>query len=197
MSLEFAIARLLHESKNEKRIRHVLMVAKIHCYHLAKATMTIQLPSQLKLRKKVTAITVVYRDIGPETVANPRKRNLKQSQLIQQKNKKGLFSATVEHAAFYSKDTGNSNDMTWYIGPGASQHMCPDKELTVDLVKFSSPEKVHLGDNRVVEAPGKGNLLANVKVGGCREPVQLHKAIFRNGCVILDDEGTTITTGKF
>ena len=56
--------------------------------------------------------------------------------------------------------------------------MSHHKVVMVDYVEFSSPGKVRSGDNRVVEAPGKGNVLVNVKVGGCYEPVQLLNVLY-------------------
>ena len=41
---------------------------------------------------------------------------------------------------------------------GASSHMTPQKEVLVNYRECSTPEKVGLGDGRVVEAVGVGSV---------------------------------------
>ena len=46
----------------------------------------------------------------------------------------------------------------WLVDSGASSHMTPSKEYFASYEAFDRPEKVHLGDGRVVEAVGAGNI---------------------------------------
>ena len=57
----------------------------------------------------------------------------------------------------------NRKDLAWYIDSGASQHMSYGKQMMVDYVHFENPQKVCLGDNRVVQAFGKGNIWLDLK----------------------------------
>ena len=46
----------------------------------------------------------------------------------------------------------------WLVDSGASSHMTPNKVYFASYKAFDKPEKVHLGDGRVVEAVGVGNV---------------------------------------
>ena len=50
----------------------------------------------------------------------------------------------------------------WLVDSGASSHMTPQKEFLVDYREFDTPEKVGLGDGRIVEAVGVGNMRFNM-----------------------------------
>ena len=50
----------------------------------------------------------------------------------------------------------------WLIDSGASSHMTPQRECLVNYRKFDTPEKVGLGDGRIVEAEGVGNVHLNM-----------------------------------
>ena len=50
----------------------------------------------------------------------------------------------------------------WLIDSGASSHMMPQRECLVNYCKFDTPEKVGLGDKRIVEAEGVGNVHLNM-----------------------------------
>ena len=73
-------------------------------------------------------------------------------------------SETGEHTLFWSSEHTNNSSTTWYIDSGASQHMSHQKDSMEDYVEFATPEKVRLGDNRVIEALGKGSVWVQVKV---------------------------------
>eukprot|EP00794_Sanderia_malayensis_P014935 gene14935-16475_t len=45
-----------------------------------------------------------------------------------------------------------------YVDSGASRHMSSNKEWMQDYAKLAIPEKIRLGDNRLVEAEGKGTV---------------------------------------
>ena len=63
----------------------------------------------------------------------------------------GMFTVSVG-----SMDTGRMGK--WLVDPGASSHMTQEKELLSDYREFEKPEKVALGDGRMVEAMGVGNV---------------------------------------
>ena len=46
----------------------------------------------------------------------------------------------------------------WLVDSRASSHMTPQKELLVNYREFETPERVGLGDGRIVEAVGVGNI---------------------------------------
>ena len=63
----------------------------------------------------------------------------------------GVFAA--------SANSGDSPWMgKWLVDSGASSHMTREKQLLMDYQEFAKPEKVGLGDGRMVEAVGVGNV---------------------------------------
>lgn len=58
----------------------------------------------------------------------------------------------------------------WLVDSGASSHMTPQKEFLVNYCEFSTLEKVGLGDGRIMEAAGVGNVHLNMlfKVGNSK-----------------------------
>ena len=74
-------------------------------------------------------------------------------------------SETEKHTLFWSSEHANNSSTTWYIDSGASQPS-HQKDSMEDYVEFDTPEKVRLGDNRVIEALGKGSVWLQVKIGG-------------------------------
>ena len=58
----------------------------------------------------------------------------------------------------------------WLVDSGASSHMTPQKEFLVNYREFSTLEKVGLGDGRIMEAAGVGNVHLNMlfKVGNSK-----------------------------
>ena len=59
-----------------------------------------------------------------------------------------------------------SNDSSevgkWLVDSGASSHMTSQKKLLIDYREFDTPQVVGLGDGRVVEAVGAGNIQLNM-----------------------------------
>ena len=51
--------------------------------------------------------------------------------------------------------------------------MSYDKEMMVDYVHFENPQKVCLGDNRVVQALGKGSIWLDIKDENDYNPARL------------------------
>ena len=64
----------------------------------------------------------------------------------------------------------------WLVDSRASSHMTPNKEYFASYRMFDKPEKVHLGDGRVVEAVGVGNIRLKMvfKVSRCK-PATMYK----------------------
>ena len=130
------------------------------------------------------------------------------------------YHASTEHASFYSSKRVNQKDLTWYTDSGASQHMSYDKEMMVDYVHFENPQKVGLGDNRVVQALGKGNIWLDIKDENDYNPARLVDVLYvpdlaknlfsvnaaakrgytielqQSGCVILDKFRKISGSGK-
>ena len=50
----------------------------------------------------------------------------------------------------------------WLVDSGASSHTTPQKEFLIDYHEFDTPEKVGLGDGRIVKAVGVGNVRLNM-----------------------------------
>eukprot|EP00795_Rhopilema_esculentum_P015740 gene15740-biopygen5155 len=83
------------------------------------------------------------------------------------------------HALFWATTSTNKKEAnTWIIDSGASQHMSWCKERMVNFREFAVPEKVRLGDNRVVLAQGTGSVWVKVKVKGKWKPVELAEVLF-------------------
>lgn len=57
--------------------------------------------------------------------------------------------------------------LVWYIDSGASQHMSCSSDSMSDYCAFSIPQKIKLGDNRTLDAVGKGSIDLNINVEGC------------------------------
>ena len=71
------------------------------------------------------------------------------------------------HTLFWATaSTDKKEANTWIIDSGASQHMSWCKERMVNFLEFAVPEKVRLGDNRVVLAQGTGSVWVKVKAKG-------------------------------
>ena len=55
--------------------------------------------------------------------------------------------------------SSDSSEMgKWLVDSGASSHMTPQKKLLIDYREFDTPQMVGLGDGRIVEAVGAGNV---------------------------------------
>ena len=46
----------------------------------------------------------------------------------------------------------------WLVDSGASNHMTRERKLLAEYEKFDKPQKVSLGDGRLVDAVGTGNV---------------------------------------
>ena len=125
------------------------------------------------------------------------------------------------HTLFWATaSTDKKEANTWIIDSGASQHMSWCKERMVNFREFAVPEKVRLGDNRVVLAQGTGSVWVKVKVEGKWKPVELAEVLFvpdlaknllsisaivkrnlsvvfnEDKCLILNSDGETLGLGR-
>ena len=50
------------------------------------------------------------------------------------------------------------NSYDWIVDSGASSHMTQLKEIIVNYEEFDNPQKVSMGDERTIEAHGKGDI---------------------------------------
>ena len=66
----------------------------------------------------------------------------------------------------------------WIIDSGASNHLCYKKEEFSELRELSSPKKIVLGDNRVIEATHEGRVDLDLRVGGEIQSATLSKVLY-------------------
>ena len=57
-----------------------------------------------------------------------------------------------------SEGDAKLSDFHWLIDSGASSHMTKEKSILMNYQQFGEPESVALGDGRVVQALGSGNV---------------------------------------
>ena len=76
------------------------------------------------------------------------------------------FSAPLPESdgegAFPASSPAEVPEDKWLVDSGASSHMTPKREYFTEYQVFSTPEKVALGDGRVVEAVGAGKIQLNM-----------------------------------
>ena len=73
----------------------------------------------------------------------------------------------------------NLSKDNWIVDSGATSHMTFQKELLTDFHEFHTPEKVGLGDGKIVEAIGVGNvhLIMQFKVSDQKQAV-MYKVLY-------------------
>ena len=64
----------------------------------------------------------------------------------------------TEGGSAFSARKDNSQAGKWFVDSGASSHMTWNQKLLTDHEEFEIPEKVRLGDGRIVDAVGIGNV---------------------------------------
>jgi len=75
-----------------------------------------------------------------------------------------------------SSDAGSASQ--WYIDSGASQHMTNSKESMVHYQECASPELVRMGNNYEIKAYGKGNIWFEVNANGVHKPAELVDVLY-------------------
>ena len=213
LKLEFVTARLLHEE--HKRKENLLTPDAGEKALLSKHDRPNQ--RSLKPKRKGKCHNCGIPGHWARECRKPKKEKPKEDK---EKQDGASYKASCSHASFWSSKPVNRKDLTWYIDSGASQHMSYDKEMMVDYVHFENPQKVCLGDNRVVQAFGKGNIWLDVKTGNEYKPARLVDVLYvpdlaknlfsvsaaakrgysielhQSGCVILDKFQKISGSGK-
>ena len=165
LTLEFVTARLLHEE--HKRKQNSLTSDTGEKALLSKHDRTNQ--KSFKPKRKGKCHNCGIPGHWARECRKPKKEKPKEGK---EKQDGASYHASTEHASFYSSKRVNRKDLTWYIDSGASQHMSY-KEMMVDYVHFENPQKARLGDNRVVQALGKGNIWLDIKDENDYNPARL------------------------
>ena len=201
LTIEFVSARLLHE---ERRRCEVSSDSSIAVEKALAATM--ERPSVQKQKsgiKKGKCFNSGKKGHFARDCRKPKKSNEKHEQ-------QAHFTETADMNALFwgSSNTNNDECSIWYIDSGASQHMSCNKSWIKNYNEFSVPESVRLGDNRTVEALGKGSIWLRVKADGKYIHAELSEVLYvpslaknlfsvravvdKNLTVIFKDEKCTI-----
>ena len=91
-----------------------------------------------------------------------------------------VTEAEDTHALFWTAADADRKESTsvWYIDSSASQHMPCRKDWMENYRDFPVPEKVRLGDNRTVDAHGKGSVWLKIEAGGEYKPAELSEVLY-------------------
>ena len=213
LTLEFVIARLLHEERKRKENLSAPDAGEKALF--SKNDRGNQ--KNFRNKKKGKCHNCGIPGHWARECRKPKRDKSKEGK---EKSEGSSYNASTEHASFWSSESQNQKDLTWYVDSGASQHMSYDKEMMVDYVHFTNSQKVRLGDNRVVQALGKGNIWLNIKRGNVFQPTRLVDVLYvpdlaknlfsasvvakrgysiklhQSGCVILDKAGNIMGSGK-
>lgn len=103
-------------------------------------------------------------EFGHYSNACPGARNFGKSQHVNYAEGEGENEQVTSTSLFIHKGLEGDQCSKWYLDTGASNHMCGNKELFVELNETSYGD-VTFGDSSKVEVKGKGNILIKLKNG--------------------------------
>ena len=211
LTLEFVIARLLHEEKKRSETSVYLGDAMEKALVASKANPSSQAQ---KPSKKGKCFNCGIKGHWAKDCKRPKKKK-------EQHTERAHIATAGSHSVFWTAPNSNGKERSiWYVDSGASQHMSCQKDCMQNYTDFPIPEKVYLGDNRTVEAHGKGTVWLKVKSVDGYKPAELSDVlyvpnlaknlfsvsavtkkgltmVFDDGkCAILDSNGTIMGSGN-
>ncbi|CAB3979999.1 Retrovirus-related Pol poly from transposon TNT 1-94 [Paramuricea clavata] len=94
-------------------------------------------------------------------------------------------SESESDACVFTVSEGNAKlfDCHWLIDSGASSHMTKEKSVLVSYQQFGEPESVALGDGRVVQALGYGNVHMDMLFSGSKSKRGVIAAVAKGNVV--------------
>ena len=211
LTLEFVIARLLHEEKKRSETSVYLGDAMEKALVASKATPSSQAQ---KPSKKGKCFNCGIKGHWARDCKRPkRKRNSTQSELIL------LLRVLIQ--CFGQHQIQMEKKDQFGMSTQVPHSTCHAKKIACKITPiFQIPEKVYLGDNRTVEAHGKGTVWLKVKSVDGYKPAELSDVLFvpnlaknlfsvsavtKKGltmvfddgkCAILDSNGTIMGSGN-
>ena len=75
-------------------------------------------------------------------------------------------------------DQQNNAYMAWIIDSGASKHMTASRQLFCEYEELTSPEKVSVGDGRIIDAVGVGNVRIALTHRKVKKHVTLYNVLY-------------------
>ena len=87
--------------------------------------------------------------------------------------------AKVEEDQAFVASHGDVESMRddWIVDSGATTHMSPHR-ADFDTFESTSPRKVFMGDDSVLQAIGRGSILVDTKVGGCTKRIRFKDVLY-------------------
>eukprot|EP00794_Sanderia_malayensis_P006182 gene6182-6896_t len=170
--MEFVIARLLHEERKRCEVSSDPDIAMEKALMAAKEKPSMHKPKFGNKRGK--CFNCGLKGHFARNCHKPKKSKERHEQ-------QATFTETTDNknALFWGSSNTNSDEcFIWYIDSGASQHMSCNKNWMKNYNEFSVPEKVRLGDNRTVEALGKGTVWLRVMADGQYKPVEMSDVLY-------------------